>query len=205
MFTGIIREIGVIKSKTTPHNGVTTFTIGSKKLHPRPGDSIAINGVCLTVAKKTPGTFTVEAITETLKRTNLGLLESGSKVNLEPALKVGDSLDGHIVSGHIDDTVKILAMRASHGTRRSSAMNQTRKNDVKMTLQLPKNLSRFIAEKGSVTLNGVSLTVTATKQGAFTVALIPYTLKETNLGQLKTGSIINLEVDLIARYIMKKI
>ncbi|MEK7524123.1 MAG: riboflavin synthase [Patescibacteria group bacterium] len=193
MFTGIIREIGVIKSKTTSHTGVTAFTIGSKKLHPRPGDSIAINGACLTVVKKSKGSFGVEAIAETLKRTNLGLLASGGKVNLEPALKVGDSLDGHMVSGHIDDTVKILAM------------NQTKKDDVIMTLELPKNLSRFIVEKGSVTLNGVSLTVTSVKSGSFTVALIPYTLKETNLAELGAGSVINLEVDLIARYILKKV
>lgn len=181
MFTGIVKEIGSLK-KTRTSSGITTLEITSK-LKPKAGDSISVNGVCLTVTKKTASGFLVDVVKETLSRTNLGKLKVGEKVNLEPSLKIGDSLDGHFVTGHIDACGKVL------------------KNGEELLVSFPAKLRPFIAKKGSITINGVSLTVANLKNTILTSALIPFTQKHTNLGLLKKGDLINIEVDILARYL----
>lgn len=185
MFTGIIQEIGVIKGKkkNSAHSGFSFF-IGSRKLKPANGDSISVNGACLTVTKKNKGGFEVDVVPETLSRTNLGRLAAGARVNLEPSMKAADAFDGHFVTGHIDATAKVIA-----------------KNRGGLEIELPKKLRPFIAEKGSIAINGVSLTIARTDAKTFSAALISYTEKNTNLGAVDKGDIINIEVDLIARYL----
>lgn len=222
MFTGIIREVGSLKNKIrggdagggggagvdgaggmgagggggagdTSAGGMVTLVISCKKLRPKPGDSVCVNGVCLTVTKKTATGFEVDVVAETLKRTNLGELSTGtadrsSALNLEPALQARDTVDGHFVTGHVDAVARVTKVSVA-------------KNGTELTIKMPKNLMRFIAYKGSVTINGVSLTVGAIKNTEVTVALIPFTQKNTNLGLLKKGDMVNIEIDLIARYL----
>lgn len=182
MFTGIVKEIGAIKEKSEK-GGSLCFEISAKKLRPIASASIAVNGVCLTVTKKTKNGFRVDVVPETLLHTNLCSLTAGSKVNLEPSLKIGDSLDGHFVTGHVDASGNVL------------------KNGDRLVVKFPGELKKFITKKGSVALNGVSLTVASVKGLSLTFALIPFTKKHTNLGELKKGDTVNIEVDLIARYI----
>lgn len=181
MFTGIIREVGKLESKKKA-KGAASFVlkISSKKLRTRIGDSIAVNGVCLTVIKKTPNGFYAEVVPETIARTNLGALKKNAPLNLEPSMKAGDRFDGHFVMGHIDFAGRVL--------------------ETGLAIELPKKYARFIVEKGSVAINGVSLTVAAVKKGKFSVALIPYTLAHTNLEKLKRGETVNVEIDIVARY-----
>lgn len=187
MFTGISQEIGILKSKTANPDGSATVEISSK-LKPAIGASVSVNGACLTVTKKTPSGFTADIIKETLKRTNLGEAKPNSKLNLEPSLRIGDELGGHFVSGHVDATCKLIK-------------KETVKNGTIFTIELPKNLAKFVAEKGSITLNGVSLTICGVSHKSFDVAIIPFTLKNTNLGEMNVGDSVNMEVDLLARYI----
>lgn len=190
MFTGIIREIGSLKVKCRLNKGNVRFEISCGKLKPAQLESVAVNGVCLTVVEKTAAGFTVDVVPETLSRTNLEKLRLGDFVNLEPSLRMGDKFDGHFVSGHIDGIAKILKRgKIQHG--------------IGLTIELPKKLSAFIVEKGSIAINGVSLTVAQVRENAFTVALIPTTMKYTNLGKLKRGDLVNVEVDMIARYVSK--
>ena len=180
MFTGIIREIGLLKRSGKIGRDGFVVEIFSKKLHPKIGDSIAVDGVCLTVTKKTPHSFCADVVLETLARTNLGALKKNAPLNLEPSMKAGDRFDGHFVMGHIDFAGSVLKTR--------------------LEISLPQKYRRFIVEKGSVTMNGVSLTIASVKPKSFTVALIPYTLKHTNLGMLKKSDLVNVEVDILARY-----
>ncbi|MBI2638457.1 riboflavin synthase [Candidatus Peregrinibacteria bacterium] len=182
MFTGIVREIGRLAKKTPGGKAGMHLSILSKKMRPQIGASIAVNGVCLTITKKTPGGFMVDVVSETLARTNLGKLKTNAALNLEPSMKIDDALDGHFVLGHVDTTCNVIS------------------NGKYLTIELPKKLAQFIAEKGSVALNGVSLTVAAVAKNSFTVALIPFTKKHTNLGGLKNGDSINVEIDILARY-----
>lgn len=186
MFTGIIREVGHIAKRTPGKDGVVRLWLKSK-IRSQEGASVAVNGVCLTVTQKTQNGFTADVIPETLERTNLGALGIGSPVNLEPSMKATDRFDGHFVTGHTDNACRILKKgKIQHG--------------VGLVIDLPKNLAPFVAEKGSVTLNGVSLTVAAVAKKSFTVAIIPYTQKHTNLGILKKRDMVNLEIDILARY-----
>lgn len=184
MFTGIVSEVGQLKSKKAYEGGKVSLEILSKKIKPTIGDSICVNGACLTVTQKTKSGFYVEVVNETLERTNLGKLEINAKINLEPSLKFSDKLDGHIVTGHIDTTAKIL-----------------KTDKAGLVIQLLSKIKPFIAEKGSIAINGVSLTVARTTKNSFSAALIPFTLKNTNLGLLKKGGIVNIEVDIISRYL----
>lgn len=188
MFTGIIKEIGTIKKKKVLHSGGVIFTIGTKKIHPRKSESIAINGVCLTVTETFSGSFIVEVISETLKRTNFSELVKGDAINLEPSMKLSDLVSGHFVLGHADATGKIIAIK-THG------------NETTLTIQAPKKLMRYIVEKGAITINGVSLTVTKKTKDIFFVAVIPFTLRHTNLGMQQKGDRVIIEIDLIARYL----
>ena len=188
MFTGIVEEIGTVRSVRAGTSGAV-LDISASKIIPgiKLGDSISVNGVCLTV---TPGAghFTADVMPESLRRTSLGSLVAGSKVNLERAMECGGRFGGHIVSGHVDACGRIESL-----TKEGIA--------VLMTVSVPHNLLKYIAEKGSVTLDGTSLTVVSAGSGSFKVSLIPHTLSSTTLGLLRVGSPVNVEVDMLARYV----
>lgn len=186
MFTGIIKEVGTIQS-VTQRDELIELRVASN-VKPAKGASICVDGACLSVTTAHGDGFTVEAVPETLKRTIIKNYREGTKVNLEPSLKAGDPLDGHFVSGHVD------------GIGTVQKIDET-KNSKTLTIEAPENLRKFLAMKGSVTVNGVSLTMSGLSADAFRVALIPETLHQTNLGLLKEKNLVNLEVDLIARYL----
>jgi riboflavin synthase len=182
MFTGLIREVGRVVSFADGR-----LTIASAQ-EAELGDSIAIDGVCLTVVAHEEGTLAFQAVPETLARTSLGTLEAGSRVNLEPALRVGDALGGHYVQGHVDGVGHVRSV-------------ETEGADVVVRVDAPPELLRYLVEKGSVTVEGVSLTVAGVDERGFSVALIPHTLAETTLDALAAGDPVNLEVDVLAKYV----
>ena len=188
MFTGIIREVGTIK-KISRKKGNIIFLIESKKLLKtrKIGDSIAVDGVCLTIINIKKNLFETEAIPETLKRTTLSIRKTNDKVNLELPITEKEALEGHIVQGHVDDT----------GTVEDK---KNEGNSKILKIQFPQHLKKYIALKGSIAINGVSLTISDLTKNTFNVSLIPHTLKNTNLGLLKKGNKVNLEVDILARY-----
>jgi riboflavin synthase len=189
MFTGIVQDVGQVASRET--RGVDArLVITTKNLDLTDtaiGDSISVQGVCLTVIAVTPNSFTADVSHETLSLTTLGELKAGSPVNLEPALRAGDRLGGHLVSGHVDGVAHVSATSADGDSLR-----------VKITV--PGDLARYIARKGSVTVDGVSLTVNEVEGATFGVNLIPHTQTVTTLGRLQSGTRVNLEVDQMARY-----
>ena len=191
MFTGIIEEVGYVKSL---HRGAKSFTLeveAEKVLEGTlVGDSIATNGVCLTVTSLTGHGFTADVMPETVSRTALGELVSGSPVNLERALSLQTRLGGHIVSGHIDGTGRIADRRQDDTA-------------LWLTIECDSKLLRYIIEKGSVTLQGVSLTVARVDARSFAVSLIPHTQAATTLHQAKVGDLVNIENDIIAKYVEK--
>lgn len=191
MFTGIIQGKGKIFSKT-PAGGGLVFGIEADfdLTEPDEGESIAVNGVCLTARDILGHRFLADVSPESLKRTNLGRAEVGSVVNLERALQLSDRLGGHLVSGHVDAVAKILS-RKSLG------------DFVLFTFAVPGGLGRYIIEKGSITIDGISLTVNTIDDQAFSVSIIPHTLAITTLGKLAHGDLVNLEVDLIGKYVEK--
>ena len=190
MFTGLIRELGKVVSLAPMAGGmrleVTMETKGEGS--PTVGDSVAVNGACLTIVEVGSGRVVMEVSPETLTRTNLGTLKPGDVVNLERALRVGDALDGHLVLGHVDDTVSLLEVR------REGEFYLFR-------FSLPPHLARYVTEKGSVALDGISLTVRGLAGDSFTVAVIPHTYRNTNLQFRRPGDKLNLEVDVVARYV----
>ena len=190
MFTGIVEEIGeVVDVRRTDEVLVLTVRGPTVVTDTRPGDSIAVSGVCLTVADAvTDETFRVELVPETLARSSLADVAVGTRVNLERAMAVGGRLGGHIVQGHVDGV----------GTLRSRNPG-ARSDELRFTL--PPDLSRYVVEKGSITVDGVSLTVAGTDGATFTVALIPTTLAHTTLGARTAGEPVNLEVDVVAKYV----
>jgi riboflavin synthase len=189
VFTGLVEGMGRVAS-VAPGDGLTRLTLET----PFPadelslGESVAVDGVCLTATARTASGFTVDAVAETLRLTTLGSLRPGDAVNLERALRVGDRLGGHLVQGHVDGVVPILTLRRQGG-------------DVRLRVGLPPSLRPYVAHKGSIALSGVSLTVAGVEGGAFEVALIPETLARTTLGRLGEGDRLNVEVDLVARYL----
>lgn len=190
MFTGIIQDVGEIRAIGAGANGERRVTVGTAGLDLSrcvTGDSIAVAGVCLTVIELEPDAFTAEVSRETLAVTTAGQWQAGRRVNLEPALRVGDALGGHIVSGHVDGLAELLALQPDAGS-------------VRMQWRVPAPLARYIARKGSVTLDGVSLTVNAVQGAQFDVNIIPHTQAVTTLGALQPGASANIEVDLMARY-----
>ncbi len=192
MFTGLVEDIGTVKG-IKPRVKEVLFTIKSKNIDVKEiklGESISINGTCLTVISIGDHAFTIEASHETLKRTNLSKLKIGSKVNLERSLKLGDRLGGHIVNGHVD------------GVGNADSM-QKRGKSVEIWFSLPKGLSAYVVEKGSIAVNGVSLTVNAVNRDRFSVNIIPYTQEATIFGKMKPGDSVNLECDIIAKYLEK--
>lgn len=191
MFTGIIEEIGHVKSL---HRGAKSFTLEVEAdvvmRGTQVGDSIATNGVCLTVTSLTGHGFTADVMPETVQRTALGELKAGSPVNLERALSLQTRLGGHIVSGHIDGTGRISDRRQDD-------------NALWLTVECDSRLLRYIIEKGSITIQGVSLTVARVDERSFAVSLIPHTQSATTLHAARIGDLVNLENDIIAKYVEK--
>jgi riboflavin synthase len=180
VFTGLVREVGTVRSMD---GGRLVVESG---LAAELGDSIAVDGVCLTVVANDGATLAFDAVPETLARTSLGNLDHGSRVNLEPALRAGEPLGGHIVQGHVDGVGTFRGV--SDGLHRFDA---------------PADLLRYVVEKGSIAVQGTSLTVAGIDDGGFAVALIPHTLEATTLGRLEPGAKVNLEVDVLAKYVEK--
>lgn len=190
MFTGIVQDLGRIASRET--RGVDArLTISTERLklaNVAIGDSICVQGVCLTVTSLTGNAFTADVSHETLSLTTLGELQVNSPVNLEPSLRAGDPLGGHLVSGHVDGVARVTALGKDG-------------DSLRMTFDVPRELARYIARKGSVAVDGVSLTVNEVAGLTFGVNLIPHTQAVTTLGRLQIGNRVNLEVDPIARYV----
>jgi riboflavin synthase len=191
MFTGIIQDLGrVVSRETREVDARLTIATGAgldlSKI--AIGDSICVQGVCLTATSVTGNTFTADVSHETLSLTTLGELQAGSAVNLEPSLRAGDPLGGHLVSGHVDGIASVTALGRDGASLR-------------VTIAVPASLARYIARKGSVALDGVSLTVNEVDGVQFGVNLIPHTQAVTTLGQLQVGARVNLEIDQVARYV----
>ena len=195
MFSGIIEEFATVVAIQKDRENID-FTLKCSFVDELKIDqSVAHNGVCLTVVRIENGTYTVTAMKETLDRTNLGLLQIGDKVNVERSMLMNGRLDGHIVQGHVDETAKCIAMEDADGS-------------TYFTFEYPENREMakkgyFTVDKGSVTVNGVSLTVCNPTENTFQVAIIPYTFEHTNFCDIQVGSVVNLEFDIIGKYIAR--
>jgi riboflavin synthase len=190
VFSGIVQDVGSVQSREQ-RGGDVRLVIAVQRLdlaRIRAGDSICVQGCCLTATEVQPGAFAADVSRETLSLTTLGELSVGAAVNLEPALCAGDPLGGHLVSGHIDGVARVSAVSDDARSRRA-------------TIEVPAALARYLAPKGSVTVDGVSLTVNTVAGASFGVNLIPHTLANSTLGGLSTGARVNLEVDQLARYV----
>lgn len=190
MFTGIVTDIGRIRA-IEPRGDMrlvieTAFDMATVDM----GASIACHGICLTVVDKGPGWFAVDVSQETLDRTALGQLEAGSRLNLERSLRVGDELGGHIVTGHVDGVATLEVLETVGDSRR-------------FVFRAPDQLARFVAEKGSVALNGASLTVNSVDGATFEINIIPHTQSRTTFGDAKVGDRVNMEIDVLARYVAR--
>ncbi|HUB26705.1 MAG TPA: riboflavin synthase [Tepidisphaeraceae bacterium] len=188
MFTGII-EMTVAVAEVAVSNAARRLTLPCPWPDAAVGQSVAVNGCCLTIATLAGGRMSFDAIAETLSRTNLGLLNAGDRVHLERSLRVGDRIDGHIVQGHVDGVAPLLA-------------RQERGEECRLTIGVPADLSPYLVPKGSVAVDGVSLTIAAVRDGAFEVALIPTTQNVTALSRRPIGWPFNLEADMMAKTIV---
>lgn len=191
MFTGIIKGVGRVV-QLDQQDETATLTLQAdlfRQIQPQLGDSIAINGTCLTATAVAVDQVTVEVMPETSRRTNLGALTVGSRVNLEPALQATARLDGHFVLGHVDTTAVLTEKKVDQ-------------NAIVLTFELAAEYAPYIVEKGSIAIDGVSLTITATDQTHFSVSLIPFTLAETVLGDRELGDRVNIETDILGKYIV---
>jgi riboflavin synthase len=193
MFTGLITDLGRVRSVTPAGGGArleieTAYDMEAVAI----GASIACSGACMTVVEKGDGWFAVDVSGESLARTAIGSWKAGDRVNLEQSLRLGDELGGHLVTGHVDAVTTVLERRADG-------------DSIRFTFEIPEEYEGFIAAKGSVALNGVSLTVNEVETGRFGVNIIPHTAERTTFGALVAGDAVNLEVDLIARYVARLI
>jgi riboflavin synthase len=189
MFTGLVEEGGAIVSVQPAQEGARLLIGALAVLEGlEVGDSVAVNGACLTAVEVLPDGFAVDAVAETLRRTTLGGLGIGDRVNLERPMRLGDRLDGHLVQGHVDGVGRVEAARPEG----ESAV---------LEITAPADLLRYVVEKGSIAVDGVSLTVAGRSTGGFTVALIPHTMAVTTLGPQAVGRDVNLEVDVVAKYV----
>lgn len=191
MFTGIIKKVGRVKTidRTKDASKLSIITDLTKEINSKVGDSIAVNGICLTITKIMPTGFEVDVMPETTRRTNLGLVQAEGEVNLEPAILPTDRMDGHFVLGHVDTTARV-----------SKVVND--QNSVVLTFETKPKWRRYIVEKGSVAIDGVSLTVSGVEKNHFSVSLIPFTMQETVLGNLDIGSVVNIETDILGKYVL---
>ena len=187
MFTGIVRERGRVVSADRNGGGVRLRISAAETAQAAPGDSISVGGCCLTVTRADGEALEFDAVPETLERTTLGALEPGAEVNLEPALRAGDPLGGHFVQGHVDGRARVAALDPDGPGAR-------------LRLELPAELYRYCVEKGSIAVDGVSLTIAALHDDGAELALVPFTLEHTTLGALVPGDEVNVEVDLLAKY-----
>jgi riboflavin synthase len=189
MFTGLVEEGGTV-AEVRPGDGGARIAIGASVVIDglAVGDSVAVNGACLTAVAVSGDGFAVDAVAETLRRTALGALAPGDRVNLERPLRAGDRLDGHIVQGHVDGVGEVTSVTPEG----ESAV---------LEVSAPEELMRYVVEKGSITVDGVSLTVAGRAPGAFRVALIPHTMSVTTLGPQALGRRVNVEVDVVAKYV----
>jgi len=193
VFTGIVRERGRIAAVDGAAGGIRIDVDAPATARDAGvGDSVSINGCCLTVVEVLDGHLRFDAVPETLSRSNLGALGTGSQVNLEPALRAGDALGGHYVQGHVDAVGAVRSLRVEgEGAR--------------LSIEAPVDVLRYCVEKGSITVEGVSLTIAELEPDAFSVALVPYTLAVTTLGDLQPADPVNLEVDVLAKYVERLI
>ncbi len=189
MFTGIVQTVGRVR-RIDPHRGAARIEIACDLRGLAIGESVALNGACMSVVSKGRGSFAVDVSPESLRRTALGVLRPGSPLNLERALTLSDRLGGHLVQGHVDAVGRVTAIRPEA-------------NAWTYTFEAPPAVARYLVEKGSVTVDGVSLTVAGARGRRFDVAVIPHTARHTTLGERKPGDPVNLEVDVLAKYVEK--
>jgi riboflavin synthase len=190
MFTGLIQDVGTVLEKQVTATAAV-LKVGTKlAARLKLGDSVAVNGVCLTAARLGAGWFGADVMPETWRSSNLTFLKPGDPVNLEPALALGDPLGGHLVSGHVEGVGRIGGVERRH-------------NAVLIRVGVPAELGRFIVPKGSIAVNGISLTIQGVDAGEFWVSLIPHTYRETSFPRLKPGDPVNLETDMMAKYVLK--
>jgi riboflavin synthase len=191
MFTGLVQGRGIVIEKKSGHGGmIFCLEADFDLIDSEEGESIAVNGACLTARDIKGRKFLVDVSPESLKRTNLGSLQVGNAINLERALRLSDRLGGHMVSGHIDTQGRVLERKAAG-------------DFTLFSFSLTAGLTKYIIEKGSIAINGVSLTVNSCEGDTFSVSIIPHTLTATTLGQLKRGDMVNIEVDIIGKYVEK--
>ena len=190
MFTGLVEELGEVVSLEQASSGGVRLTLRAPTIaqEAQLGESVAVNGCCLTVAARQDGLLRFDLLQETLARTSLGGVQPGGCVNLERALLAGGRLGGHFVQGHVDCTAEILAL-------------EHRGADVRLEVSLPEEGARYLVEKGSIAVDGISLTVAELGKKSFVLWIIPHTLAETNLGRRRAGDKVNLEYDLLAKYV----
>jgi len=189
MFTGLVEEIGTIE-QIRKHRGTLRFTISAKEVVKDVAidDSVALNGVCLTVVEFSKSNFQVEAVEETLGKTTLGSLITSSQVNLERSLRFSDRMGGHFVQGHVDAVGEVAVVQRQEG-------------GVLLSIKLPAHLLKYVISEGSIAMDGVSLTIARLQENQITISLIPHTLAKTTLVNLKAGDGVNIEVDLIGKYV----
>lgn len=189
MFTGLVREVGQVVWLRRADRVVQLLVKGPRTAtRVRVGESVSVNGCCLTVTAQREGQFMFDLLTESLDRTNLGQLKPGHPVNLERALRVDGRLGGHFVQGHVDGTAQVVAL-------------EEKGPDLRIDIALPREFARYVVYKGSIAINGASLTVSAVNPADFSVLVIPHTLEHTNLGDLEAGNLVNLEFDILAKYV----
>jgi riboflavin synthase len=189
VFTGIVREVGVVRSVDGGSEGVRIAVDAPRTAAKAAlGDSVSVAGVCLTVTANVDGALAFDAVPETLRRSSLGRLAGGDRVNLEPAVRAGDGLDGHIVQGHVDGVGRVRALEPEG-------------DGARLTVEVPPELGRYCVVKGSIAVEGVSLTVAALDDETIEIALVPHTLDATTLGALAPGDTVNVEVDVLAKYV----
>lgn len=189
MFNGIIHHPGKVSANKALREN-KEVTIALPKIKAKLGDSVAVNGVCLTVVKKSKSGLTFHIMPETMKHTTLGNLKKNDKVNVETSMKLGDEVGGHFVSGHMDAVIEVKQIKKG-------------KQGVKVRFSLPKEFSKLLIKKGSVAIDGVSLSVCDRGTNWFEVSLIPYTLKHTTLGKLEKGDKVNVEFDMLGKYVLQ--
>lgn len=192
MFTGIVTDLGEVRKVARDQGQDARFEVATQYdlSTVEIGASIAHNGVCLTVIEKAAGTYVIQASAETLSKTTLGDWQAGTRVNLERACKVGDELGGHIVSGHVDGVARVVSIRPEN-------------ESLRFTFEAPVDLAKFVAPKGSVALDGVSLTVNEVDGRLFGINVIPHTQAVTTFGTLREGDRVNMEIDMLARYVAR--
>ena len=189
MFTGIVREIGRVETvDVRPAGARIGIRAPEAAARTARGDSVSVNGVCLTAVEVTDGVVRFDAVPETLSRTTLGRLAPDAEVNVEPALRAGEPLGGHIVQGHVDGVARVRSLEQEG-------------DGARLTVELPPEIAHLSVEKGSITLDGVSLTIAALGEGWVAIALVPHTLAETTLGRLEPGDELNAEADVVAKHV----